>query len=217
MASSDSTTSSLKRCSRKEQCIHPDNKDGWLPRTPVYFYKDRRSLDGLQSPCRECHKAAANKWAADNREQTRAISKNWRDNNVERERASDQAWKRNNPNKHRAKIHRRKARERNLPATLTNDEWERCVHYFDGCCAYCGTQSGLWNKVALDHLIPLSSADCPGTVACNVLPCCMSCNASKRDRNAIAWLAFRFGDEQAKVTLKRITAYCAQLATSDSP
>lgn len=113
----------------------------------------------------------------------------------------------------RVYIQNRNARIDSLPYTLTKDEWLRAIEYFNRCCAICGRQ--LYDMfgahtVSLDHWIPLSSPDCPGTIAINVVPLCHGiggCNNRKCDRDAFEWLCEYFGTRKAKEILKRILAY----------
>lgn len=52
------TSISLKRCSSKENCIHPEQVNGgWLPATPDNFFRSNREKSGLGSVCKYCSKA----------------------------------------------------------------------------------------------------------------------------------------------------------------
>lgn len=72
-------------------------------------------------------------------------------------------------------LHRGRARDLGLPATLTLAEWIINRHHFNDLCAYCQQRPG--NVV--EHFIPLTLGG--GTVASNVVPCCGSCNRKKRN------------------------------------
>lgn len=52
---------------------------------------------------------------------------------------------------------------------------------FDGRCAYCANPATTW-----DHIIPISKGgnSTPG----NVIPCCRSCNSSKKDKDLYEWI-----------------------------
>lgn len=56
----------LKQCSRKEQCVHPETKGGWLPATREYFHYRKASKDGFTPVCIECNKAKTSKWYKEN-------------------------------------------------------------------------------------------------------------------------------------------------------
>lgn len=109
--------------------------------------------------------------------------------------------------------HRRVARKRDLPDTFTVAEWRRALEYFNGCCAVCGRQlDDLFDThtVAADHWIPLSSPDCPGTVAANIIPLCHGvngCNNKKRANDPIEWIKSAFGERKGRRILARIQTY----------
>jgi bacterioferritin-associated ferredoxin len=115
--------------------------------------------------------------------------------------------------KNKLAMQRRKARCLCLPDTLTEKNWDHALEYFHGCCAVCGRQlNDLFGEhtAAMDHWIPLSSPDCPGTVTTNIIPLCHGidgCNQSKGAREPLAWLKWKFGKRKAKQILKRIQAY----------
>ena len=64
---------------------------------------------------------------------------------------------------------------------LTETEWETAKAYFGHRCCYCG-KSGDLTK---DHLKPLNQG---GKLSRdNVVPCCKSCNSSKKDHEWMSW------------------------------
>lgn len=69
-----------------------------------------------------------------------------------------------------------RARAAKLPATLTNEEWQRTVEHFDNRCAFCG---GPWCVV--EHATSIAVGG-PTTMA-NCLPSCVLCNNAKRDND----------------------------------
>jgi hypothetical protein len=58
---------------------------------------------------------------------------------------------------------------------------EMLLEKFDGKCAYCDNQAETW-----DHVDPISKGETtrPG----NIVPCCKSCNSSKRDKDVLEWI-----------------------------
>lgn len=113
---------------------------------------------------------------------------------------------------------RRRTRQMALPNHFSDADWQNALSYFGGCCAVCGKPSGLWHKMAMDHWIPLSSPNCPGTIPTNILPLCHGmdgCNNSKKDRDPVVWLTDRYGPRKAKQILKRIQAYFDSLKEGD--
>jgi hypothetical protein len=110
--------------------------------------------------------------------------------------------------------HRRESLKRQLPADFTL-EHERFMHQYWGfTCAVCGNQQGLLWTLSLDHWIPLSSPDCPGTVAWNILPLCNGqggCNNRKHDKLPGVWLREAFSPRKARTIEKAIAAYFAKV------
>lgn len=130
----------------------------------------------------------------------------------EKVRESMRRSQQKHPETFRLGTQRRRARKRQLPDTFTREDWAQCLEWWNGCCAYCGTQQGFWTKITADHFIPLS-ADCsPGTVRENMIPACLSCNSSKHTRDATEWTVKKFGQRQAKRILERIQSYFDSLS-----
>lgn len=69
MATSDST---LKQCSSKDKCVHPDALNGWLPNTLVCFPKKRGKT---AARCKACAYAYQREWQAANPDKVRAKSR----------------------------------------------------------------------------------------------------------------------------------------------
>lgn len=106
----------------------------------------------------------------------------------------------------------RRARQRQLPDTFTVEEQAFMMQYWHHACAICGNEAGLWWTLANDHWIPITSPDCPGTVADNMLPLCHGtggCNNSKCDKEPLTWLSTRVSPRDAKRILKAIDTYFA--------
>ena len=66
---------------------------------------------------------------------------------------------------------------------LTEREWQFTLAYFKYHCCYCGVKLGA--KATKDHVIPLAKGG--EFVKSNILPCCKSCNSSKKDRPMEQW------------------------------
>lgn len=124
--------------------------------------------------------------------------------------------------KYRAFQHRYFARKRGLPDTFTADDWSRGLAYFKDRCAVCGRKvlygADLFGSytLAMDHWIPLTSPDCPGTVPWNIVPLCHGhggCNNRKRNRNAHEWLMEHFHGDIRKVAQceSRVQRYFANM------
>ena len=114
---------------------------------------------------------------------------------------------------------KRQARKRQLPDTLTTEQWQSAVDYFNGCCAVCGRQlKDLFgtHTVSVDHWIPLTNPQCPGTTVDNCIPLChgeFGCNGSKNNHDPVEWLESKFGKRKAKQILQRIETYFESVRT----
>lgn len=90
-------------------------------------------------------------------------------------------WRNNNRINGRIKDQKREAMKRNLPCTLTIAEWENIKLFFNNRCCYCNKELPLTQ----DYFIPLSKNG-EYTIN-NIVPCCKSCNSSKRNRYFESW------------------------------
>ncbi len=101
-------------------------------------------------------------------------------------------------------------RKRELPNTLTSKDWHQALDYWGHKCAVCGRPRGLWHTLSQDHWIPLTSAQCPGTDATNILPLCYGtdgCNNSKGKQLPDVWLRKKLGKRRAERKMAEINAY----------
>jgi len=115
-------------------------------------------------------------------------------------------WDNNHPEAYAKKMLRRYEMLLNNGNTLTNDEWQENLKYFDYSCAYCGSDK----SITKDHVIPLTKG---GTTSkCNVIPACNSCNTSKLNYDFEKWYKKQefFSDERFKKILNLIS--CEELA-----
>lgn len=171
-------------------------------------------------------------WKRDNAEYVKEYQRRYRSENKEAIRTQEKAHRtkrrehyrhvaREYKQRNRAKIieqkrvsaQRRNARKVSLPDTLTNEQWAYCLEYWNYRCVICERPfDDLFGErtVAADHWIPLSSPDCPGTVANNILCLCHGiggCNNEKHSFNPIEWLEKKLGKRKAKKKLKEIREY----------
>lgn len=182
----------------------------WKTNTPEYFYRDASKADGISPICKTCANTQKQNWRANNPDKVRAgARRDWlRNIEVIRERA--RLFVRNNPHKVKVHYQKRQARKRSLPDTLTQDEWQRTLEYFNGCCAVCKRPPGLWHTLAMDHWIPVAHPECPGTVRTNAVPLCHGidgCNNSKGNKLPAEWLTEKYGARKGRAILKRIQTY----------
>jgi len=161
----------------------------------------------------EIKKRRREKYAA-NLEKSRAQERRKYERRKQRALAQNISVRRNK-NKLAKSTHkqRRRSIKRGLPTKFTVLDWQRAIEYFNGCCAVCGRplRDLLGSHTeSMDHWIPLSSPDCPGTIPANIVPLCHGlggCNNSKGAKVASVWLTERFGKRGAREVLRRIEAY----------
>ena len=72
------------------------------------------------------------------------------------------------------------------------------IKYFGGKCCYCGNKMLTPTK---DHIIPLSVGG--KLEVSNVIPCCQSCNSSKKDNEMQEWF-----EKQAFYSQSRMQKIC---------
>jgi len=80
----------MKRCSRGDDCVHPDGPE--LPETSEFFYPLRRGKSELSGRCKECDKHSKRLCDKRHREQRRQQSRARYAANPEKERARNREW-----------------------------------------------------------------------------------------------------------------------------
>ena len=146
------------------------------------FYKNRSNKDGLQSSCRVCCRADAQRHYAKNKEQRDDYFQEYR-----RTHRKEHLWgcRLQNARKHGCFI-----------LDLTPEEWDELLGRFGGLCAYCGAEKKPGQvDVGLDHMVPM----CWGGqhTLSNIVPCCVRCNPSKNSKLLDEWHAPRAHPELA--------------------
>lgn len=187
----------LKRCTSCQE---------WLPITKEHFDKHK---EGFHPRCKECRKVEKKLELLNHgdRVKSRKRSPQARKNAVTRTKV----WISENPERakisRRAQVLRYRARKRDLADEFSKEHWTRLVQWWGDCCSYCGSKRDDLHALEADHLIPLSSANCPGTVVENMVLACRFCNASKSDMPVNDWLIQQYGQYKAAIILKRIQVY----------
>jgi 5-methylcytosine-specific restriction endonuclease McrA len=171
------------------------------PRTSEFFYKSKRSPDGLRPDCSECGRQRSSKYASENKQKTRDSSNAWRVNNAERKKANNSNWYQKNrvairakwkedykADPERFKISGRVRRARVKQVPFERYRVEDVLAQWGTNCHICGLSIDLtaprqmrvsgWEKgLHLDHVIPISKGG-PDTLA-NVKPAHGLCNIRK--------------------------------------
>lgn len=93
-------------------------------------------------------------------------------------------WRRTKDGKLKLQKYRqtRRSIKRQLPCSLTIEEWCESLEYFDNACAYCCEKN---DELHQEHIIPLSKGG--GYIKQNIIPACPNCNYSKNAQKMEDW------------------------------
>jgi hypothetical protein len=162
----------------------------------------------------EVFKRSTAKWLEKYPEQRRIGQAAYQQKNSQQIYSKKVARQKANPEKARTISERRRARKLGLPDTWTHEQHRFMLAYWQHTCAACGAQEGFFWKLSIDHWIPLSSSQCPGTIATNLVPLCSGktgCNTTKCNKDPKEWLIHRFGKAKAAKILKAVATYFAEV------
>jgi hypothetical protein len=175
-------------------------KEGNIAYSRRWHAAHREEQNMLRIQRRNTHleeeRARDRKRYADDPDGRKQIGKADRIAHPEKFRIRHQQWRRDNPEKAREhgriSTMRHRSRMRQLPTTFTQEDANFALQYWSDGCAVCGAKKGFWIGLAFDHWIPVSSPNCPGTVAENMLVLCQAikgapfgtpcCNQSKHKK-----------------------------------
>lgn len=193
------------------------------PENAENFYKNKDQFSCYCKPChQELNRNNTREWRQNNREYIVKKALEWTKNNPDKARVINARYRQTENSKQRKRISNvnRRARKRDLPNTLTREQWQQCLDYWDNSCCICGRKSVPDElSIAQEHWIALADKreNNPGTVAVNILPMChhnnnkhhnvSGCNNSKRVSDPIEWLKRRLENDKAQEKLKEIEAY----------
>jgi len=147
---------------------------------------------------RELHKeeirAYHKEYYKNNKEKTYLQSKKYSESHKDRKAASSKKYRESHKERHKEYLqrpktkenaikvaHNRRARQKELEATLTTEQWEQIKLYFNNKCAYCGKNKTLEQ----DHFLALHHGG--EYTHNNIIPSCESCNKSKREKDFFIW------------------------------
>jgi hypothetical protein len=195
----------------------------YIPATLSNFTSAPKRKLGLYTYCRECDRAHHSQWEAQNRDkrlkQKGEAALRYRAKHPEKVKQINSKSGKTYFQGHKIEAYvrgaRRRAKEKGLPSTLTNDDWNRALSYFGGFCAYCGRPAGFWHTLAQDHFVPVNKGG--GYTPDNIVPACHGvdgCNNSKNNNDPADWLTRKFGKRKANAILKRIREYFEWIKTT---
>lgn len=161
------------------------NKSHFLQWQAKNRHKNADKIRAWVDAHREELKSADRERRNKNPDYYRERAHSWRCRNREKVAQTLRRYALRHPDKIRVKKQRRRARQANLPNTLSVEQWRMTVGLFRHTCAYCGKQVAA-SGMEHDHLIAL--ADGGGYVMGNIVPSCRDCNLSKLDRSYKEWM-----------------------------
>ena len=151
------------------------------PETLEFFGPDNAKRNGLGSWCRQCLRDLARARQAARRsdpEERKVVQ-------AEKQRYARSPRGRAKKREHsRTYNHRRRQWGKSIPWLWNDDYWKSIKFFWGFQCAYCGRGD---TDLHQDHVVPISSPDCPGTVPWNIVPACPTCNLSKGGKNLEEW------------------------------
>ena len=174
------------------------------------YTKNKSSLGGRESTCKECRAVPrrkrhernrekdleiSRKWYEANKERQKEQVRTWRKNNLERDAAIKRDWARNNQERRALSEQRRRARINGLPDNFTDEQMDATFNYFEGCAL-----TGDKTNVQWDHVIAIATGH-GGTTYGNMIPLRGDLNSSKCDSNIFEWFEAnrqRFNLEQER-------------------
>lgn len=160
------------------------------------FSKNSKMRDGFLHQCKKCVSKKVKKWKIENPEEVKrrrivtylkkrqeniqsAIE--WGRKNKEKRKTAKDKWRaKNKPlTNHYSKNY--SYREKGADGSHSLEEYQLKLQQFKGVCGYCKVRKA----GTKDHIVPLSKG---GTnYIDNIIPACVSCNSSKRDKPLSEW------------------------------
>lgn len=181
-----------KACSSNDECLHPQG-----PLLPLSEFSPRqKSTSGFEGKCKACLREYMGRYRHGDE---------WEERKQRRQHFQSLAEQYGKGYMNLVQVHRYRARKQELPATFSLEQWAGCLDYWQHLCAYCGKPRDLWNSLAQEHFVPVSSNG--GYTADNIVPACKYCNSSKLGSDPHEWVIAKFGKRKGKEILARIEAY----------
>jgi 5-methylcytosine-specific restriction endonuclease McrA len=170
---------------RKKAAYHADVEASRAKDRARAAKPERRATKAAYRLARSDHRKAYNaRYRAEHADEIRASNARYRERLGAAYWARIAAWARKNRERFRAiqarAKHRRRAREKASPATLTAAEWREIQRLQRYRCALCRKRFGPKRRATRDHIIPVSRGG--GLTFGNVQAACRECNSKKHRR-----------------------------------
>jgi len=127
-------------------------------------------------------KEATRLWRLKNKNKILQQMKQYAEENKDFIRQYRKEWKQKN--RERVRLHNlaRRNRKNRCLSAFTEEEWIKCLTFFNNKCAYCGVEAPILHQ---DHFVALYHGG-PYTKD-NILPACPRCNLSKYNNDFYEW------------------------------
>lgn len=160
---------------------YENDKERIKEKSKKYYYKNRDEKLKYAKQYRLRNDDKIKEYRYKNKAKISEYNKTYNLENAEKVKQASKRWKQENPEKCVIIKQRRLARKKQLPHTLTIEQWSACKEYFNNLCCYCGEEK----QLTQDHFIPLSKG---GEYTCNnIVPACQWCNTSKKNKDFFNW------------------------------
>ena len=181
-----------KKCKRKKD--YEDVKSHVLEKNKIRYNKNKETIISKQKVYRELKKKHYQEYNKEyyikNKELLKSASSAYyyeNKNNAKMKATRKEYAKRwwnteKGKEKRRIYCQKRRSLKDSLPNSLTVDEWNESIEYFNNECAYCGCDTEMLHQ---DHVIPISKGG--GYIKSNIIPACPSCNFSKNRADMETW------------------------------
>lgn len=171
------------------------NRD--LPATNDFYYRSASRKDGLCWCCINCFKEKHEKLSEEQKLAEQKRKKEWYIRTLPQTLPKKIKYRKEHKEQHKHNDLIRRTLKRKLICTLTPEQWEECLQFFDYKDAYTGL---LMTIVSQDHVIPLTRGG--PTTRQNIIPCELGVNCSKGKRDMETW--YRRQPFFSELRLKRI-------------
>jgi len=176
---------------RNERCREwrSENREKAIKDGREYYWKNKDKCNNLTIEYQKKNKEKVRKKQKEYRDKRKEHYKEFRKNyyaeNKDYYKEKHAEWVKKNPEKaiaiSRKTRQKRRSLRKQLPATLTTEQWEQIVEDFDSRCAYCGKPQ----KLTQEHFVSVSHGG--GYTHNNIIPACRSCNSKKHNKDFFEW------------------------------
>jgi len=157
----------------KEQVAKSGLKYRMKNREKINYYNKTR-YDNLSTEFKK-------QYYEDNKEKMSVRHKRYHEDNKETLKLYNKEWNKINKDKTVIYGQRREAKKKQLPHSLTIEQWENAKVYFNNKCCYCGQELPLEQE----HFLALNNGG--EYTHNNILPSCKSCNCQKNASDFFKW------------------------------